>query len=166
MAQLVQPPPVGGTHGDRPQHTARHEVRLQLARIVLAPRPQVHRLQVGPQPDGATFAVGHEVGDHVVGGPEAGEALGLAGQDGVPAGQGDAVRAHGPAVGRERLRHDIGVEALVVHRREVAAQQRADLVYLVHVFDSCLPARPDWRHRRVRRPPETLGNIVSILATV
>ena len=62
------------------------------------------------------------VGEHVVGGPETREALVVLGEDLGPAGECDPVGSYHPAVGQERRRDHVGVEALVVNGREVGAE--------------------------------------------
>ena len=59
----------------------------------------------------------------MVGGPETREALVLLDEDLGPAGERDSVGSYHPAVGQERRRDDVGIEALVVDGREVGAEQ-------------------------------------------
>ena len=67
------------------------------------------------------------VGEHVVGSPETREALVLLGEDLGLAGDCDSVGSYHPALGQERPRDDVGIEALVVDGREVGAEQHRNL---------------------------------------
>jgi hypothetical protein len=84
-------------------------------------------LQVRPYLRGVAGAGDDMVGEHVVGGPETSETLVLLGEDLGRARECDSVGSYHPAVGQERRRDDVGIEALVVDGREVGAEQRRNL---------------------------------------
>jgi hypothetical protein len=86
---------------DRLDYSSRHEVRLQLVRVAVRVCPHMHGLHVRAYPDGIPVALGDVIGDHVMSGPESGEALVLVGRDGVPADKRGAARVRRSKLGSQ-----------------------------------------------------------------